>query len=593
MATDNLPIAADAARFDVVILGGGSAGCVLAARLSEDPARKVLLVEAGQDLRPGEMPPEIASPYPGRAYFNAAWTWPGLQVGMGKDLSNTGNATIRPYEQARILGGGSSINGIGANRGSPHDYAEWEAAGAAGWGWSNVLPYFRKLEQDLDLGADTGLHGQDGPLPIQRVPRSRHTPFARQVEAELRRRGYPGREDQNGLWEDGVFPITVNLDSSGHRTSTATVYLTAAVRNRPNLTLWTGTEAERVLFQGQRAVGTRLRRGGQGIDVAAPLVIVSNGALHSPALLLRSGIGPGRVLNHLGIPVVAAREGVGRNLLEHPSIGVSAFIRPEARLPTGEHYHIQSILRWSSGQDGTPSGDMHLAVNTRSGWHAVGHRIATLFNWVNKSYSQGSVTLASPDPSARPVVDFCMLSDERDLVRLAQAFRLAAGVLRSPAMESIVLEAFPSTYSAQVKKLLQPSWRNGVMTALAGPVMDRVPVVRSRILAIAQEGNAPLNVLCRDDEALRLHLRRHVGGVWHPCGTCRLGAEDDPLAVCDPAGQVIGVEGLVVCDASVMPTIPCANLNVPVIMIAEKIADSIRASSVDAAAQRLRDATAA
>ncbi|MFC7555575.1 GMC oxidoreductase [Pseudoroseomonas wenyumeiae] len=136
-----------------------------------------------------------------------------------------------------------------------------------------------------------------------------------------------------------------------------------------------------------------------------------------------------------------------------------------------------------------------------------------------------------------------------------------------------------STYSAQVKKLLQPSWRNGVLTALAGPVMDRVPLVRSRILAMAQEGNAPLDVLCQDDEALRMHLRRHVGGVWHPCGTCRLGAEDDPMAVCDPSGRVIGVEGLMVCDASVMPTIPCANLNVPVIMIAEKMSDEIRAAS--------------
>jgi 5-(hydroxymethyl)furfural/furfural oxidase len=572
-------VAPDAARFDVVILGGGSAGCVLAARLSEDPSRKVLLVEAGQDLRPGEMPPEIASPYPGRAYFNASWTWPGLQVGMGKDPSNTGSATVRPYEQARILGGGSSINGIGANRGSPHDYAEWEAEGAVGWGWSNVLPYFRKLEQDLDLAADAELHGGAGPLPIQRVPRPRHTPFARQVEAELGRQGYPAREDQNGVWEDGVFPITVNLDRSGHRTSTATVYLTRAVRARPNLTLWTGAEAERVLFEGQQAIGARLRRGSESIDVAAPLVIVSSGALHSPALLLRSGIGPGGALRQLGIPVVAARAGVGRNLLEHPSIGVSAFIRPDVRLPAGEHYHIQSILRWSSGQDGAPQGDMHLAVNTRSGWHAVGHRIATLFNWVNKSYSQGSVTLASPDPSARPVVDFRMLSDERDLVRLAQAFRLAAGVLGASSLDGLVLEAFPSTYSAQVKKLLQPSWRNGVLTALAGPVMDRVPMVRSRILAMAQEGNAPLDVLCQDEEALRLHLRRHVGGVWHPCGTCRLGAEDDPMAVCDPAGRVIGVDGLMVCDASVMPTIPCANLNVPVIMIAEKMSDGIGAAA--------------
>ncbi|MFZ6764957.1 GMC family oxidoreductase [Pseudoroseomonas sp. WGS1072] len=565
-----------AGRFDVVILGGGSAGCVLAARLSEDAQRRVLLVEAGRDLRPGAMPRDIASPYPGRAYFNAANTWPGLRVGMGRDPGNQGGVTERPYEQARILGGGSSINGIGANRGSPHDYAEWEAAGAAGWGWSSVLPYFRKLETDLDLAGDTALHGAEGPLPIQRIPRALHTGFARQVEAELNRQGHASREDQNGAWEDGVYPITVNLDRDGLRTSTATVYLTEAVRRRPNLTIWTGTRAEAVLFEGRRARGARLRRGAELLEVAARLVIVSSGALHAPALLMRSGIGPGRALAGLGIAVVAAREGVGRNLLEHPSIGMSAFIRPEARLPGGERYHIQSILRWSSRMEGTPPGDMHTAVNTRSGWHAVGHRIATLFSWVNKSYSQGQVTLATPDPDRPPLVDFRMLSDARDLERLADAFRLAAGVLRAPGLAGTVLETFPSTYSEEVKRLLRPSRRNGLLTALAGPAMDRSPAIRRRILAMAQEGVAPLDLLLAEEDALRLHLRRHVGGVWHPCGTCRLGDEADPRAVCDPAGRVIGVEGLMVCDASLMPTIPCANLNVPVIMMAEKVADMLR-----------------
>ena len=571
--------AAVAAQFDVVILGGGSAGCVLASRLSEDPQRRVLLVEAGRDLRAGAMPSDIASPYPGRAYFNPANVWPGLSVGMGRAAGNTGGATVRPYEQARILGGGSSINGIGANRGSPHDYDEWVEEGATGWGWTDVLPYFRNLETDLDLGADSVLHGDSGPLPIQRVPRSIHTPFAHRVEAELGREGHASREDQNGVWEDGIFPITVNLDRAGGRTSTATVYLSEAVRQRSNLTLWTETQAERLLFEGQRVTGAKLRRQEQEITVAASLVIVSTGALHSPALLMRSGIGPGRSLAALGIPIVAARNGVGRNLLEHPSIGVSAFIRADARLPAGDRYHIQSILRWSSGLEGTPPGDMHTAVNTRSGWHAVGHRIATLFSWVNKSYSRGEVTLASPDFRTPPLVDFRMLSDGRDLERLAQAFRLAAGVLRAPSLSDIVLEVFPSTYSARVKALLKLSTRNHVLTTLVGPLMDRSAAIRSRVLAMAQDGVAPLELLCSDDEALRTHLRAHVGGVWHPCGTCRLGAEDDPQAVCDPSGRVIGVEGLMVCDASVMPTIPCANLNVPVIMIAEKTAETVRAAA--------------
>ena len=234
------------ARFDVVILGGGSAGCVLATRLSEDAGTRVLLVEAGPDISPGAVPAAIASPYPGRAYFNKDWTWPSLRVAMGADTSNSAVRTIRPYEQARVVGGGSSINGIGANRGAPSDYDEWATLGATGWGWADVLPYFRKLERDQDYGRRDALHNDDGPLPIRRIPRSQHTRFAKAVEAHLGARGYASHDDQNGAWEDGVFPIATNLDENGRRASTATSYLTAEVRRRPNLVIWPETRAERI-----------------------------------------------------------------------------------------------------------------------------------------------------------------------------------------------------------------------------------------------------------------------------------------------------------------------------------------------------------
>lgn len=536
-------------EFDVIILGGGSAGCVLAARLTEDAGRRVLLVEAGPDVRPGAVPAAISSPYPGRAYFDPAYTWPGLRAAMGTTPSNSAQRTVRPYEQARLVGGGSSINGIGANRGAPSDYNEWAALGADGWDWAGVLPYFRKLERDADYGAWDPLHNDDGPLPIRRIPRTQHTGFARAVERELGHRGYASHDDQNGAWEDGVFPITVNLDEDGRRASTATAYLTTTVRSRSNLTLWTETRAGRVLLDGRRVVGAEMTGPGGPVRVAARCVVVSAGALHSPAVLMRSGIGPGTALSHLGVPVVVAREGVGRNLQEHPSIGVSAFLPAANRLPAGEHYHIQSILRWSSGLDGASDGDMHTAVNTRSGWHAVGHRLGTLFSWVNKSYSHGLVELASPDPEAEPVVDFRLLSYRRDLLRLADAFRLAASVLGSLAATRDCLDAFPSTYSARVRRWLTPSLANGLLMGLVGPVMDSVGSVRRQVLRVAQEDTPPLERLCADEALLHEHLHRNVGGVWHPCGTCQIGPASDGQAVCDPAGRVYGTEGLLVCDA--------------------------------------------
>lgn len=557
--------------YDYLIIGGGSAGCVVASRLSEMAGKTICLVEAGRDL--GEnIPPQVTSPYPGRAYFDRSLTWPKLRVRLIDDPA----APELPYEQGRGLGGTSLINGIGSNRGSPDDYREWQEAGAEGWDWPNVLPYFRKLERDACYGHDDEFHGSSGPWPVQHIPEETFSRFTRDIHRVVKKRNYPYYSDQNGIWRDGVFPTAVNLDHNGHRASAATTYLRAEVRARKNLTVICETRALRLLFSGTVVMGAELEGCGETFSIRAREVIVCTGALHTPALLLRSGIGAKADLANIGISSLVDLPGVGKNLMEHPSIGVTAFISRTARMEPGDQYHIQSVLRWSSDRPGTPTGDMHTAIVARAGWHAIGNQMASLFSWVNKSYSTGEVRLNSADPHDEPRVCFNMLSDPRDLERLAIAFRQSAAILLDPALEETVIAALPSTFSPRIKKFLAPTWRNGALTALVAPFVDRFSVVRRLVLNEAQ-GTAPaLKQLMSNSDLLHAFLKTNVGGVWHPCGTVRMGRASDPMAATDHNGLVRGVSRLRVCDASLMPTIPCANINVPVLMIAEKISDVIK-----------------
>ena len=553
---------------DYLILGGGSAGCVLAARLSEDPNKRVCLVEAGRDIAPGKMPAAIASRYPGRAYLDVRNIWQRLTARMAAQGS-------RRYEQARLLGGGSAINALMTNRGAPDDYDEWGRLGAEGWSWDSCLPYFRKLETDCDF---TGpLHGDAGPVRIRRTAPAFLSPFVKAVMGVLASRGLPTRADQNGEWQDGVYVGAIGVSEQGERIPVSVCYLTDEVRARPNLTLRTECVVDRVLFKGTQAVGARvLDRAGAVEELHAAEVIVCAGAIHSPALLIRSGVGPLDQLLDLGVPLVADRPGVGGNLMEHPSIAVSALLTTQGRTPHVDEHHEQAIVRFSSGLPGTVPGDMHGAILSRSGWHSVGYRLGTMFFWVNKSYSRGRVQVTSLDPLQEPDVRFSMLSEARDLQRLKQALRMGAETLSAPGLDPLRSVVFPSSYSPRVAKVAMPGRFNALQRGVLSLLLDIAGPLRGWVVRGLVTQGVTLEKLLADDRALSEFVRANVGGTWHPSGTCRMGRADDPQAVTLNDGRVIGVTGLRVCDASLMPAIPCANTNVPTIMIAERIADLIK-----------------
>jgi 5-(hydroxymethyl)furfural/furfural oxidase len=563
--------------YDFIIVGGGSAGSVLAHRLSARRANKVLLCEAGQDTPPGHEPPEIRDSYSGTAYFDPRFHWTELRVTTELVSHNNPEAErppLRKYEQARVLGGGSSINGQLANRGAPTDYDEWEARGAAGWSWKDVLPYFRKVERDLDF--DGPFHGKDGRIPVRRIPEVHWTRHSQAVAEACKLEGYAFLPDQNGEFVEGYFPVT-HSNCAEQRVSAAMGYLDLETRKRANLTIATDTIVKELMFEGTRCVGVKAQVDGREQQFRGREIVLSCGAIHSPAHLLRAGIGPVGHLKEMGIPVRIGLAGVGQRLMDHPSIALSSFIRRGARMNAHTRRHIQVGLRYSSGLKGVPRGDMFVAALSKSAWHAVGSQIGSLLTFVNKTYSEtGQVKLASREPLAEPIVEFNLLSDRRDLDRLMSGFRKMAGLqLRAP-LSAVTDKPFPASYSDRVRKIGVVNTRNKVLTAVTAALMDGPVALRHYIIDRFVVEGATFDQVMNDDEALEAFVRKAAIGVWHASCSCRMGAADDPMAVVDTQGRVKGVQGLRVVDASIFPVVPCANTNFPTLMAAEKIAETMQ-----------------
>ena len=523
--------------FDYVIVGAGSSGAVLANRLSADPRLTVCLIEAG----PADRSPFITVPLgvmklTKDARHNWLFTTTPQSALDGRTIS---------VPRGKVLGGSSAINGMIYIRGHRADYDAWAAAGCTGWGYDEVLPYFRRSETNRRPGIDDQHHGTGGELAVDdlRDPNPVDQDFI-EAAGELQFRRCPDFNvaEPEGM---GVYQVT---QKDGKRHSTGRAFLTAAVKARPNLHILTGAEVLGLELEGKRAKGVTLRRDGQTETITARAeVILSAGAIGSPDILLRSGIGPGAHLAALG-GVVHDLPGVGQNLQDH--VDCMVICQSRSRTPYGISLPALPRLalegaRWVFGNRGMLSSNMveaggfvrsspaedrpdiqfHIIPGRKSHRGRMveyGHGVS-VHTCVLRPESRGSVTRATP--TGGPVIDLGLLSDDRDMVRLLKGVRLARQILRQP-----------------------PMARHGLTEIIPGDGVE-------------------------DDAALRGYIRANARTVYHPVGTCAMGT--GPMAVVDPRLRVHGVKCLRVVDASIMPTIVSGNTNAPAIMIAEKAAEMI------------------